>query len=278
MQVFIDKIQFNVQTAELADLDKNWNTRQFNPTYRYLPLSRLYMPCSGKGYIVCNDKTYVLKRGSMFLIPPYAHIQVSCPKKLVKYWCHFNAPVSGFGNDIFSMYPDIAEIKITEEQFEFNAKLFECMIKCRKKSSGALSPGPLEKIQISSALAILLEPFLRSISQKMISPGDMNRIMKLVQYMNENLSRNITLKELAGIAGVHPNYLCGIFLRAVGNSPIAYLLNLRMAYAMAELRRNEMRISEISENIGFRNQSSFSLFFRRRTGISPREWQKINNC
>ena len=275
LRTLIDKIQFHIFSAALTTLDKNWDTLRFVPTFRYIHYSRLYMPCSGKGYLVCNKRTYTLQKGFMYLISPYAHIRASCPKRLVKYWCHFNAVVKGLDNDIFFNLPGVTELKLTKEQFDFNSKLFDHLVSVPKNSIYELTPSPLEELRANSLLALLVEPFLKMASQEIILHGDMNRIMKLVQYMNENLASEITLKSLAKMAGLHPNYLCEIFLRYIGLSPIAFLLNLRLTYAMVELQRGKMRIGEIAERIGIRSSSSFSQFFRQRTGSSPREWRKM---
>ena len=274
VQTILKKLKFHIRCAELTTLDQNWDTDFFNPVYRYIYYSRLYMPCSGEGRMVCGKQSFRIRKGSMFLVPPYAHIRVRCPKRLVKYWCHFTASVAGFDNDIFSMLPNVTEIKISDAQFAANRKLFERLLAVPKNSTGELTPDPLDELCANAALALLVEPFLKLIPQKTVLHNDADLIMKLIQYMNENMSSQITLRSLAKIAGLHPNYLSSLFSRSTGISPIAYLLRLRLGYAMMELRRGVLRIGEIAEKIGISNHSEFSQFFHRRTGFSPREWQK----
>ena len=274
MQNFLKNIRFHIYSADLASLDRKWNTDLINPVFRSIYYSRLYLPCSGEGIMVCANQSFRIRKGSAFLVPPYARIRVSCPKHLVKYWCHFTANVSGLGMDIFSMLPNVTEIKLSDAQFADDRKLFERILAIPKNSVNERTPGPLDELCANAALALLVEPFLKIIPENTVLQNDADRIMKLIQFMNENLSAPITLKSLSKIAGLHPNYLSVLFLRSTGMSPIAYLLRLRMGYAMMELRRGVLRIGEIAGNIGITNQSAFTQFFRSRTGFSPREWQK----
>lgn len=273
-QKFLKDIRFNIYSADLTTLDQKWNTKFINPVFRYIFYSRLYMPCSGEGEMVCGGRSFRIRKGAVFLVPPYARIQVSCPEKLVKYWCHFTASSVGVGNDVFSMFPNVEELKITDRQFASCRNLFERILAVPKNSAGELTPAPLDELCANAALSLLVEPFLKRIREKTFFQNDADLVMKLIRYMNENLSSPITLKKLAQIAGLHPNYLSVLFRRSTGISPIAYLLRLRLGYAMTELRRGVLRIGEIAENIGISNQSAFTQFFSRRTGVSPREWQK----
>jgi len=274
-QKFLKEFRFDIYSADLTTLDQKWNTNFINPVFRYIFYSRLYIPCSGEGEMICGGKSFRLRRGAIFLVPPYARIQVNCPKRLVKYWCHFTTSAGGFSNDVFSLLPNVEEMKITDLQFATCCNLFERILAVPKNSVGELTPDPLDELCANAALALLVEPFLKRIREKkLLFQNDADLIIRLIQYMNENLSSPITLKKLAQIAGMHPNYLSVLFRHSTGISPIAYLLRLRLGYAMMELRRGVLRIGEIAENIGIHNPSAFTQFFSHQTGFSPREWQK----
>ena len=274
----LEKIQFHICEAEQSVLDMNWNSSFFHPAFRCIPFSRLYLPYSGEGFTVCDGQTFTIKKGSLFLISPFAHVHLSCPDRLVKYWCHFNAFIPEFSNDIFSMLPGVTEVKITDEQYSFYEKLFQRIISSRSgHANKEHSSTILETLYANSALTLLAAPFLNLIPLRNMSYCDADRIFKIIHFMNENLASDITLKDLAEIVGLHPNYLSTIFLRCMGMSPISFLSGLRMTYAVTELQRGTLRIGEIAERIGFNDKSSFSKFFNQRTGMSPRAWRERYN-
>ena len=277
MQTLIPKIEFHISRAEKTSLDQKWNSSFFLPAYRCVPFSRLYLPCCGKGIIVCDGQTYTLKKGCIFLISPFARVHLSCPKFLVKYWCHFNDFAAGSSNDIFSMLPGVTEIRITDEQLLYYEKLFEQILISKSDISNPSSSSLLNTMYANAALNLLAAPFLNSISQSHVSNHKIDRIFMLIQYMNEHLASEITLKDLAGLAGLHPNYLSSVFYQCMGMSPIAFLSTLRLNYAITELQKGVLRIGEIAEKVGFDNKSSFAKFFHQHTGISARSWREKYN-
>ena len=80
----IRKAKIVMEVARKQELDSFWQTRNFNPVRLVIPFTRLYFPLSGEGYMMYSGKQYHLRPGSLFLIPPYAPVEVSCPERLVK--------------------------------------------------------------------------------------------------------------------------------------------------------------------------------------------------
>ena len=63
------------------------------------------------------------------------------------------------------------------------------------------------------------------------------------------------------------------FLRDVGQSPMAFVVDRRLARAAELLRRDDGRsITEIAFDVGFNDSASFSRWFRRRYDVAPSRW------
>lgn len=62
-------------------------------------------------------------------------------------------------------------------------------------------------------------------------------------------------------------------------TPYAYLLNLRINYAVDLLKEygNNLTINEISRQSGFKDSMYFSRIFKKRKGITPRDFVKLSN-
>lgn len=99
-------------------------------------------------------------------------------------------------------------------------------------------------------------------------------IRKLIQYLDENYRDKISLKDLAEVAGYHPNYTSEIFSKTLGISFTEYLLRKRLSKATKDLKQSEKKISEIAYDHGFPNVRSFNTAFREKFGRSPSEYRQ----
>ncbi len=98
---------------------------------------------------------------------------------------------------------------------------------------------------------------------------------KIIRFMEENYSRNITRDELENIAFVSINYLSRIFKQETGKSLHNYLMGIRIDKAIAMLREGKSSVSEVALSVGYDNFSYFSRLFREKTGYSPKEFKRI---
>ncbi len=97
-------------------------------------------------------------------------------------------------------------------------------------------------------------------------------VQRCVGYMQKNYMRKITLEQLAELANLHPNYLCTLFNKYIGASPMTYLNKIRMQRARTLLRETELSIRQIAEQTGFNSASFFSKRFKAVMGVSPAEY------
>ena len=105
------------------------------------------------------------------------------------------------------------------------------------------------------------------------SNGDI-MILKLEEYIQENLHREITLTELADKVGFNKTYFVKRFKILWGMPPLQFVNGQRLEMARRMLTTTEMPVSEIAEKSGFRTLHYFSRAFKHATGISPSEYRK----
>jgi Transcriptional regulator containing an amidase domain and an AraC-type DNA-binding HTH domain len=97
----------------------------------------------------------------------------------------------------------------------------------------------------------------------------------VIDYMKDNLSKDLGRDELARIAQVSPGHFSRLFSSTVGHSPKHYLLLLRLERAQMLLKQNrQLPVSEISRLCGFSDQANFYHAFRDHTGCSPAKFRE----
>ncbi len=91
---------------------------------------------------------------------------------------------------------------------------------------------------------------------------------KAVQYMEENLHRNMTIGELTDYLKIDRSYFSKIFKKQYALSPYKYYLRLKFLKAQTMLTTTNYTVTEISDKLGFADVSTFSQaytrFFHRR--------------
>jgi AraC-like DNA-binding protein len=90
-----------------------------------------------------------------------------------------------------------------------------------------------------------------------------------LRKMHGQLSRAWTVTELAKAAALSRSAFFERFQRQVGVRPMEYLLAWRMAVAKDLLRRQECRLEEVAERVGYGSASAFSTAFSRHVGLPP---------
>ena len=100
-------------------------------------------------------------------------------------------------------------------------------------------------------------------------------VMQTIQYIKENLDKEISLNLLAKRVFLSPGYLAVLIKEYTGKSYSDLVQSLRIEQAKDLLANTSMSIGEISARIGYENQRYFSRFFKQCEGMKPSEFRKI---
>jgi AraC family transcriptional regulator len=93
-------------------------------------------------------------------------------------------------------------------------------------------------------------------------------LLRLISFIEKNLSEPLTIDRLADEAGVSRFHFCRVFKKAVGMSPISFLTFMRIERTKALLRKS-IPVSTVALKAGFNDLSNFNRQFKRQTGLSP---------
>lgn len=99
------------------------------------------------------------------------------------------------------------------------------------------------------------------------------QIQKTVDYIEEHISEEMSMEELAGLAALSPFYFQRLFSRLVKKPVMEYVRLRRMARA-AELLREDRRILDIALDVGLSSHEHFTRTFKETFGMTPEEYRK----
>ncbi len=109
---------------------------------------------------------------------------------------------------------------------------------------------------------------LRSAGQE---PGPVGRVR---DYIEDYSARDISIRELAAVAGLSPYHFIRVFRDHTGLSPYEYLIQTRVRKARSLLRKGQSAARTALET-GFFDQSHLTRHFRKVLGVTPGQYRNI---
>jgi len=106
---------------------------------------------------------------------------------------------------------------------------------------------------------------------------DSQRIKEAISFIAKNYASPLTLQDIADVIHVSRNECCRCFQRAVGYSPIEYLMHYRVLESTKKMKNKEAAaesVSALAASCGFNNTSYFNKLFKRYTNMTPLEYKK----
>ena len=105
----------------------------------------------------------------------------------------------------------------------------------------------------------------------------MGQLRRVMEYIDANISDELSLTDLAKIAGLSSHHFGHAFKATTGRSPHRYVIEKRIHRARHLLLDEKTSIAEIALDAGFSNQSHLTINFRRLTGITPAQFRRCRN-
>ena len=116
----------------------------------------------------------------------------------------------------------------------------------------------------------------RSRAQDVQSHRYAARVSKIARIVREHHTENFTLSRLAEMVHLSAPYLSKFFDQQFGMSFLAYLTQIRLNHAVADLLNTEKTIEDVSADSGFPNSHAFVQAFKKEYGILPSVYRRQN--
>lgn len=249
----------------------------------YIPCDcRVFYADAGCGSIKVGEKIFCMKKGSVIIINsavPYRFISSDVRYLAVNFDYTQNhkdvnipvPPINSPGTSGLSIienvnFTDVPELNVylyAENMFS----LKNILLKIENEYSKKL---PFYEINTS---ALLTTALVTAVKTSRSAPASKYGIEDIAAYIQEHYSESITNSQLADIFHFHPNYINDLFKKNLGQSLHKYIIGVRISNAITMLEEGEKSIDEIARETGFYDNSYFSRYFKKVTGVSPKAYK-----
>lgn len=131
------------------------------------------------------------------------------------------------------------------------------------------------------ALKKQLELFLLDLYYTYVPAEDINRrkhkmqqLKRLTAYLQTHIKEKLTLEQMGRGVGMSTSTLRRLVTELCGCGPVNYFLDLKIAEAKHLIKEGYLNHTEIAESLGFETIHYFSRQFKKRVGLSPRDYSK----
>lgn len=107
---------------------------------------------------------------------------------------------------------------------------------------------------------------------------DKSNLVKIIlDYFDSNYMHNISLDDISKNLYISSVYVSKVFKERTGESPINYLINLRLEKARKLLLESDLNVKEIAQLVGYKDAYYFSKLFKKYFGKAPTQFRMIND-
>jgi AraC-like DNA-binding protein/mannose-6-phosphate isomerase-like protein (cupin superfamily) len=101
-------------------------------------------------------------------------------------------------------------------------------------------------------------------------------VRRLTQYIATNHGPHVTLRHLAALVGLSPNYVTTLFRTYTGRPLMVYVADVRHRHAADLLRTTRLTVAAVAREAGFSDPSYFDRCFRQREGFPPLAYRRLH--
>lgn len=223
---------------------------------------------SGKGYLWCEGREYVIHKGQIFVVFPWTVIKYEADRK--EPW-HY-AWVNFYGNEADEIF---SHMGISTEFPVFTVKNGGEIVEVMRNMPTERSSDIEKNLDFSARLYELMSLLMKN---KATSEGGENAYLASAKrYIKSHYFEDITVENISSHIGISRKYLFAIFKKYLGVSPKDYIVSYRMRRAEEFLGDESLSVGNIAYSVGYKDPLTFSKMFKMKTGMSPSEYRRKKN-
>ena len=237
----------------------------------------------GSAIIECDDTTFEAKKGDVLIVNSNQFHSGKTLGSNVSYYClivNLSLVESANNDKCQKKYIDpILQNTVTFQNMLFQDQEASLIIK--KILSEYNAKETAYELAIKSLIFQLFILLFRgekinvlTLEQAMNRKKNSKRIRKVLEYIQQNYTQDISLSEICLHLNISLYHFCRLFKKFTNQTFIEYLRDFRIARAENLLLNTDMNINEIAQAVGFSDSNYFSRIFKKIKKITPTEMSK----
>jgi YesN/AraC family two-component response regulator len=226
--------------------------------------------CKGTGKLIIGGKKYLIKENTAFIFDPYImHEYYAIEYPWTTKWLTF----SGFAASEFSklIYNEFKVFDLNNKNIlEKHLDEIQEILKHHSKTNNSVCSGKLYKFLLD------LKDLISCENEYLGVPNE-NKLKPVLDYLESNFSKDLTLDEMANLIEITPQHLCRLFKKTFSMRPFEYLTHVRIRRAkeILTLKTRNYTVKEITNMIGYNDTSYFCAQFKEVEGCTPLEFKNM---
>lgn len=220
----------------------------------------------GSGQVVCGDMSYPVIAGDMVVVNSYIAHRV-CAQTDIRFACLIVSSDFCSENGM-----DVTRLDFDGKPGAECIALFDNVLTAYKKEDA------LWQLRVRAAVLALLiglgEKYTHPKEMAVTEDHTFQSIIDAIGYIKDNLSRRLSVEEIAVRAGFSKYYFLRLFKRITGCTVVQYTNLLRCECAKDLLRSGNHSVKEVAVLCGFENLSYFTGVFKKYTGTLPNTYKQ----
>lgn len=212
-------------------------------------------------YIKTEAKTYYLpSRHYIWIAPNDEHYIIASSEKVMVRVLYFPVQQHNEFTQTTGIYP-------------INEFLLEYLLHISNLAREIL-PSEQDNYTIANSFYLLLRQYSKYSLPLTLPTSTDEKMMEIINYLNDNLSSKITLDSLARNFNLSQRSITRLFSNELKMTFIEYLTILRILKALELLLETRKSISEICFSVGYNSVPTFSNVFHKLIGMRPVDYRK----
>lgn len=212
----------------------------------------------GKSNYYINGEKFTVEAGDMLYAPSGSIREAHTFQEAPMHSYAFNFFWKGADNDVQLPFQTVTR----------NWRTKEIMEDIREFSHVWMGKQPFYKMKARAIFQLIVYRLL-SIDYHQQAPLVDPRIHKAIAYIMDHYAENVTIRELAGLAGLNPEYMGKLFKQNTGSTCKEFLNRVRVNNAEMILTAGGFNVSEVAEHCGYHDVAYFSNVFKQIKGYPP---------
>jgi AraC family transcriptional regulator, arabinose operon regulatory protein len=235
------------------------------PNYHFLYCT------AGQGRLLIDGKEYFIgEQSGFFFYPGVAHEYYAEAEPWTTWWITFD----GYA------VKELLEVIGMDQYTVFHISDLEKLHRLHGEVHAvAASARPARGYDASHMLYRFLLESRSCIGEETLKArhGRYQQLQPLLQFIEENYNKEITLNDMAEITGVTPQHLCRLFKQTLNMRPFEYLTRHRLQKAKEILAGpGNSVLKEVADITGYHDTSYFCSVFRQYEGMTPVEFKRMH--